>query len=224
MRNMTRKERVGIIMKRLKKEYRVPGPFIDWSNPLELLIGTILSAQCTDERVNKVTKILFKKYRTADDYAHAHLKTLEKEVYSTGFYRAKAKNLKATGKIIVDDFNGKVPDTLEGLLTLKGASHKTSYIVLAKAFGKYDGVPVDTHVKRLAPRLGLTREKENTDKISRDLGKILPPKEFLKVNEYLITHGRAMCGRVPHCDTCVLSDICPTGKNTVARQRRVKED
>lgn len=216
---MTRKERVAIIMERLKKEYPVPGPFIDWSNPLELLVGTILSAQCTDARVNKVTKVLFNKYKTADDYAQARLATLEKEVYSTGFYRAKAKNLKATGKIIVEDFNGQVPDTLDELLTLKGASHKTSYIVLAKAFGKYDGVPVDTHVKRLAPRLGLTREKENTDKISADLGKILPPKEFLKVNEYLITHGRAVCGRMPQCDTCVLNDICSTGKKNMKKKR-----
>jgi len=214
---MTRKERVAIIMKRLKKEYPIPGPFIDWSNPLELLVGTILSAQCTDERVNKVTKVLFKKYKIANDYAQARIATLEKEVYSTGFYRAKAKNLKATGKIIVDDFNGKVPDTLEGLLTLKGASHKTAYIVLAKAFGKFDGVPVDTHVKRLAPRLGLTREKENTDKISVDLGRILPPKEFLKINEYLITHGRAICGRVPKCDICVLNDICPTGRKNLKK-------
>lgn len=216
---MTRKERVAIIMKRLKKEYPVPGPFINWSNPLELLVGTILSAQCTDARVNKVTKVLFKKYKTAEDYANARLSVLETEVYSTGFYRAKAKNLKATGKIIVDNFNGEVPDTLEDLLTLKGASHKTSYIVLAKAFGHYDGVPVDTHVKRLAPRLGLTPETENTDKISSDLGKILPPREFLKVNEYLITHGRALCGRVPKCEICVLNDVCPTGKKNMKKKK-----
>lgn len=214
MMHMTRKERIVIIMKRLTKEYPVPGPFIDWSNPLELLIGTILSAQCTDTRVNKVTKVLFKKYKTAGDYAGARLATLEKELYSTGFYRAKAKNIKATGKIIVEDFDGQVPDTLDALLTLKGASHKTSYIVLAKAFGKFEGVPVDTHVKRLSPRLGLTREKQNTDKISADLGKILPPKDFLKVNEYLITHGRVICVRVPKCDICVLNDICPTGKRS----------
>lgn len=216
---MTRTERVQIILKRLKKEYLVPGPFVAWSTPLELLVGTILSAQCTDERVNKVTKKLFKKYKTANDYAQARLTTLEKEIYSTGFYRAKAKNLKATGKILVENFDGQVPDTLEELLTLKGASHKTSYIVLAKAFSKFDGVPVDTHVKRLAPRLGLTREKENTDKISYDLGRILPPKEFLHVNEYLITHGRSVCVRIPQCEVCVLSDICPTGKKNLRTKK-----
>jgi endonuclease-3 len=209
---MTEKERVKELLKRLKKAYPTTGPFVDWSTPLELVVGTVLSAQCTDERVNRVTKSLFAKYRTAEDYAGAKLPTLEGEIYSTGFYRNKAKHLKGLGKILVDRFGGSVPETLEELLLLPGVSNKTAYIVLAKAFGKNVGVPVDTHVFRVAPRLGLSDAK-TADRMSQELGKLVQPKEYLRLNELFITHGRAVCvPRKPKCGECVLRDICPTGK------------
>ncbi len=199
-------------LSRLRKTYPVTGPFVEWSNPLELVIATVLSAQCTDKQVNKVTRSLFLKYKTASDYAQANLKTLEKEIYSTGFYRSKAKYLKRIGEILVEKHDGKVPDDLADLLKLPGVSNKTAYLVLAKGFGKQVGVSVDTHVKRIAPRLGLVKENIGADAISDELGKIFDPEDYLDVNEYFITHGRAVCVRVPKCDKCNLRDICEYGR------------
>lgn len=200
------------ILRRLRKAYPVTGPFVEWSTPLELVVGTALSAQCTDVRVNRVTEKLFREYRTAEDYAKAKLPTLEKEIYSTGFYKNKAKNIKALGKLLVERYGGKVPDELEGLLALPGVSNKTAYLVLAKAYGKNVGLAVDTHVFRLAPRLGLSNAK-TAEKMSAELGGLFPPKDYLAVNELFITHGRAICiPRKPKCAECVLVDICPTGK------------
>ncbi len=204
---MNNKEKSIAILRRLKKEYKVTGPFVEWSNPLELLVGTILSAQCTDERVNKVTKILFKKYHTAEDYANAEIEELEKEIFSTGFYKSKAKALQTTGQIMMQNFEGKVPDNLSDLLTLRGVSHKTAYIVLAKIFQKNDGLPVDTHVFRLTKRMGLSNA-ETPERMSEELSTVIAPKDYMAWNEHLITHGRAVCGRVPHCGACVISDIC----------------
>lgn len=210
---MIERDRVKELLKRLKRTYPEPGPFVSWSNPLELVVGTVLSAQCTDERVNKVTAELFKKYRTAEDYAGARPSVLEKEIYSTGFYRNKAKHLRGLGKILVERYGGKVPDTLGELLSLPGVSHKTAYIVLAKAFGKNVGVAVDTHVFRLAPRLGLSDAKTSL-KVSENLGALFSPKDYLLLNELFITHGRVVCvPRKPKCGECVLRDICPTGKS-----------
>ncbi len=207
-----KKERVRESFRRLKKAYPVVGPFVEWSNPLELVVGTMLSAQCTDERVNKMTKTLFRKYKTAKDYAIAKVSTLEKEIFSCGFYRNKSKNLKGIGKILSEQFGGVVPDRLESLLLLPGVSHKTAYIVLAKAFGKNVGLPVDTHVFRLAGRLGWSGAK-TPEKMSVDLMRLFPAKDYLRINEYLITHGRAICvSRSPKCGECVLKDICPSAK------------
>ena len=204
---MNKKDQAREILRLLKKEYKTVGPFIEWSTPLELLVGIILSAQCTDVRVNMVTKDLFKKYKTAGDYASADIRVLEKEVYSTGFYKSKAKALKETGKIITKDFDGEVPDNLESLLKLRGVSHKTAYLVLAKLYGKYDGLAVDTHVFRLSKRFGLS--SANTPiKMSKELSAIIDPDSYLEWNEYCITHGRAICGRKPKCDKCVLKNIC----------------
>lgn len=206
------RKRMEDIYRRLVRAYPVVGPFVEWSNPLELVVGTMLSAQCTDERVNKTTKVLFKKYTTAKDYADAKLTTLEKEIYSCGFYHNKAKNLKGIGKILKEKFDGRVPDHLEGLLLLPGVSHKTAYIVLSKAFGKNVGVAVDTHVFRLAGRLGLSHAK-TPDKMSGELASLLLPKEYLRLNEYLITHGRAICApRKPKCEICILRDLCPSAE------------
>lgn len=207
IKSMNKKQQAKEILQLLKKEYKRTGPFIEWSNPLELLIGIILSAQCTDLRVNMVTKDLFKKYKTANDYANADLKALEKEVYSTGFYRSKAKALKETGRIISEDFGGEVPDNLDDLLKLRGVSHKTAYLVLAKVYGKNDGLAVDTHVFRLAKRFGLSDAKSPII-MSRELSKIVNPKNYLEWNEYLITHGRAICGRKPKCNECILKNVC----------------
>jgi len=207
IKSMNKKQRAEEILQLLKKEYKQTGPFIQWSNPLELLIGIILSAQCTDLRVNRVTENLFKKYKTAEDYASADINTLEQEIYSTGFYKAKAKALKETGRIISEDFDGEVPNSLDDLLKLRGVSHKTAYLVLAKVYGKNDGLAVDTHVFRLAKRFGLSDAKSPII-MSRELSKIVEPKNYLEWNEYLITHGRAICGRTPKCDKCVLKNIC----------------
>lgn len=204
---MNKKQQAKEILQLLKKEYKQTGPFIQWSNSLELLIGIILSAQCTDIRVNMVTKNLFKKYKTSEDYANANMEELEKEVYSTGFYRSKAKALKETGRIITEDFGGEVPDNLDDLLKLRGVSHKTAYLVLSKVYGKNDGLAVDTHVFRLAKRFGLSNAKSPII-MSRELSKIIEPKNYLQWNEYIITHGRAICGRTPKCDDCILKKVC----------------
>lgn len=210
---MIEKDRVREILKRLRKAYPEAGPFVEWSTPLELVVGTVLSAQCTDVRVNQVTKILFQKYKTAENYAKASLPTLEREIFSTGFYRNKAKHLKELGKILSEKFGGNVPDTLEGLLSLPGVSNKTAYIVLSKAFGKHVGLAVDTHVSRVAPRLGLTTVTA-AEKMSQELGAVFMPRDYLSVNELFITHGRSVCiPRKPRCGECVLAEICPSAKS-----------
>lgn len=209
---MTTKERAQKILAKLKWHHKLSGPFVAWRTPLELVIGTVLSAQCTDARVNIVTQKLFKKYRTARDYARARIPTLEREIYSTGFYKSKARYLKGIGDVLEKNFGGHVPDVLDDLLTLPGVSHKTAYLVLAKAFGKNVGLAVDTHVFRLAPRMGLSRAK-TADKMSAELGKIFLPKDYLAVNEYFITHGRAICTpQTPRCAECPVKDLCPSSK------------
>lgn len=206
---MNKKERADEILRQLKKTYSHPGPFVEWSNPLELVVGTVLSAQCTDERVNRVTEKLFKKYKTAEDYAKADVAELERDIYQTGFYKSKARYVKGIGRILSEKFGGEVPDDFEKLLMLPGVARKTAHIVMAKAFGKFTGIAVDTHVMRLAPRMGLTREKIQ-EKIAKDLEKLFPKKEYLQVNEYFITHGRAVCvPRKPKCGECAIRDICP---------------
>ena len=205
------KDRAREILNRLKKTYPKPGPFVEWSNPLELVVGTVLSAQCTDERVNRVTKNLFKKYRTAKDYMDADPAELEQDIYQTGFYKSKARYLCGIGTILTEKFDGEVPNDFESILSFPGVARKTAHIVMAKAFGKYTGVAVDTHVMRMAPRLGLTKHVEQ-EKIAKDLERLFQKEEYLHVNEYLITHGRAICiPRKPKCGECVLLDVCPTG-------------
>lgn len=194
----------------LKNEY--PGVRISLrhSDPFELLIATILSAQCTDRQVNEVTGRLFKKYRTPQDYISTPQEELEKDIYSTGFYRNKAKNIKNLSKILVNDFDSKVPDTMEALLMLPGVARKTANIVLSGAFGKIEGMAVDTHVKRLSGRLGLT---VNTDpvKIEKDLMNIIPRDSWDLFSLLLIHHGRKVCdARKPRCGKCVLNKICPS--------------
>lgn len=210
---MNKQEKAQAVLKTFRKTYTDHGPFVEWSTPLELVVGTVLSAQCTDVRVNMVTKKLFKKYKTARDYARAKLPTLENDIKSTGFYRNKAKHLKGIGTILVEKHGGKVPGTYEELLELPGVGSKTAFLVMAKAFGQHVGIAVDTHVRRVAPRLGWTREEKNTDKIARDLEKLFPPRDFLDVNEFLILHGRATCSpRIPKCGQCPVQHLCPSAK------------
>lgn len=209
---MNIRDRARDILSRLEKLYPVAGPFVRWSNTLELVVGTVLSAQCTDLRVNQVTEKLFKKYRTAKDYMNADPVELERDIYQTGFYKSKAKYLKGIGRILVEKYGGEVPNDFESLLLFPGVARKTAHIVMAKAFGKYTGVAVDTHVLRLSPRLGLTKHLEQ-EKIARDLERLFPKEAYLRVNEYFITHGRAVCvPRKPKCGRCVLFDVCPTGR------------
>ena len=180
------------------------------SNALELLVATILSAQCTDVRVNLVTHELFKKYKTAADYANADPKTLEQEIRSTGFFRNKAKSLIGMGKLLVEKFGGEVPSTMEELLELPGVARKTANVVLGTWFGKATGVVVDTHVARLARRMGLTRQ-DDPKKIEQDLMKLIPQKDWIDFSHRMIWHGRKVCGaRTPKCDLCTLASCCPS--------------
>lgn len=204
------------ILSILKKEYGEAKISLNSSNPVQLLVAVILSAQCTDKRVNIVTAGLFRKYKTASDFAGADLKTFEQEIRPTGFYRNKAKNIIDSGRIIANEFNGKVPDTMENLLELPGVARKTANIVLSNAYGKNFGIAVDTHVKRLSYRLGLTKNT-NPDKIEQDLMKLYEKNTWNKITYLLIEHGRAVCkAPVPLCSKCVLNRICP--KNGVARR------
>jgi len=198
------------IIKLLEREHPDAKIALHYSNPLELLIATILSAQCTDERVNIVTKTLFKKYRTAENYANADMKELEEDIRSTGFYRNKARNIKKCCQMLVEKFHSQVPHTMEEILELSGVARKTANIVLSNAFGAIEGIAVDTHVRRLAKRLGLT-ENEDPNKIEEDLMKIVPKDYWMKITDLLIFHGRRICtAKKPKCAACVLNKICPS--------------
>ncbi len=182
---------------------------LEHSNPLELLVATILSAQCTDERVNKVTETLFEKYPTAADYAGADALTFEQEIRPTGFYRNKTKLVLGAARRIVDAYDSEVPESMQELLTLPGVARKTANLVLGTAFGKPTGVVVDTHVRRLSHRLGLSAQK-NPDKIEQDLMASLPEDEWIFMGYAVILHGRRVCkARKPQCDGCGLAEICP---------------
>lgn len=198
------------IIELLEKEHRDAKIALNHTNPLELLIATILSAQCTDERVNIVTKTLFKKYRSIEDYAGADLKELEQDIRSTGFYRNKARNIKKCCQMILDKFGSQVPKTMEEILELPGVARKTANIVLSNAYGVVEGIAVDTHVRRLSRRLRLTAN-DNPDKIEQDLMKLVPKSKWMRFTELLIFHGRKTCtAKRPKCETCVANKLCPS--------------
>ena len=179
-------------------------------NPFQILIATILSAQCADKKVNEIIPALFAKYPTAKDFAEADQEKLEEEIRPTGFFRNKAKNIIAAGRKIVDDFEGKVPDNMRDLITLPGVARKTANIVLSSGYEKAEGIAVDTHVKRLSGRLGLSAQKD-PDKIEQDLLKIIPKDAWLDFNYLLVNHGRTFCpARKPLCPQCPLHHLCPT--------------
>jgi endonuclease-3 len=194
----------------LEKEHPDAKIALHYTNPLELLIATILSAQCTDERVNIVTLALFRKYRKAEDYANADLGELEQDIKSTGFYRNKARNIKKCCQILVEKHNSHVPRTMEELLELPGVARKTANIVLSNAYGVVEGIAVDTHVRRVAKRLGLT-DNDDPSKIEEDLMKSVPEEKWMRFTDLLIFHGRRVCiAKKPKCDACVLNKICPS--------------
>jgi len=204
------KAKLQKIIELLEKEYPDAKIALHYTNPLELLIATILSAQCTDNRVNMVTQKLFKKYKTVKDYANADLKELEEDIRSTGFYRNKAKNIKKCCQMLIEKFNSQIPKTMEKLLELPGVARKTANIVLSNAFGVVEGIAVDTHVRRLTKRLGLSMNSD-PDKIEKDLMKIVSRDYWMRITDLLIFHGRRICtARKPKCEKCVLNKLCPS--------------
>lgn len=206
---MDRQKRADSIVKLLIKAYPEARTELKYSNPFQLLVATILSAQCTDERVNKVTPELFKKYKTAEDFAAVSQSELEKEIRSTGFYRTKALSIREASKTIAGKFGGKVPKTMEELLELRGVARKTANVVLGSAYGIASGVVVDTHVKRLSFRMGLSDEKD-PEKIENDLMKIIDSKDWIRFSHSMVLHGRRVCtARNPDCPACVLKKVCP---------------
>jgi endonuclease-3 len=210
-RKLTAKRKLALeILVRLKRLYPDATCSLDYETPVQLLVATILSAQCTDERVNKVTPELFRRFPDAAALAAAEPEEIETLVRSTGFYRNKAKNIQAACRMIVSAFGGQVPKLMEDLLKLPGVARKTANVVLAHAYGINAGVTVDTHVKRLSGRLGLTTETDPV-KIERDLMKLLPQPDWENWSIRLIYHGRAVCmARNPACDRCLLADLCPS--------------
>jgi len=203
-------KRIVDIIKILRKTYPRSRTALHHGSPFEILISTILSAQCTDKRVNKITPELFKKYKTARGFAMAKRPILEQEIRSAGFYRNKAKNIIAASKKIIKDFGGGVPDNMQDLITLAGVARKTANIVLSSGFKKTEGIAVDTHVKRLSRRLGLTKDPD-PNKIEQVLMEIVPKKDWLDLNYMIVDHGRAICNaRKPLCGKCVLAKLCPS--------------
>ena len=207
--------RTGELIARLKVAHPDAHCSLNFSNPLELLVATVLSAQCTDVRVNLVTKLLFKKYRTAGDYAAASSEALEEEIKSTGFYRTKAKALRACCTELVERHGGEVPADMAALVRLPGVGRKTANVILGNAYEIAEGIVVDTHVRRLAGRLGLTQQRD-PDKIEQDLLQVVPRQDWVAFSHLLILHGRRICSaRAPQCPGCPVNDLCPSAKMSV---------
>jgi endonuclease III len=207
---MNTQDKLIEVLKRLNKAYPKPKTALNFSDPFQLLVATILSAQTTDVLVNRVTENLFRKYRTVKDYADASPEALQKDIGSVNFYKTKSKNIQASAKIIVAQFNSQVPKTMNELTSLPGVARKTANIILSNAFGIHEGIAVDTHVKRLSNRLGLTKNADPV-KIEKDLMAITPKKEWGNISHLLIFHGRKICqARKPDHQECVLNNICPS--------------
>ncbi len=208
-------KRVKKIIRALRRVYPDSRTALRYRTPLQLLISTILSAQCTDRRVNQIAPPLYRKYRTASGFAKARQSVLEREIRSAGFYRNKAKNIIGACKKIAGEYGGKVPESMEELIGLPGVARKTANIVLSSAFKKAEGIAVDTHVRRISGRLGLSRSKD-PNKIEEELMKVVPKKDWLDFNYLLVNHGRRVCrARKPGCDECVIRKHCPSAGKTV---------
>jgi len=214
-RKLPLKQRVKLILKRLDKAYPKATCALEHQTPFQLVISTILSAQCTDERVNQVTETLFPKYPTPQDFAAADPRELEQDIRPTGFFRNKTKSIMGTAKMIVEKFGGQVPRTMEEMLALPGVARKTANVVLGTAYGLATGVVVDTHVMRLSRRLDLTRQ-DDPKKIEQDLMKIVPKKKWIEFSHQLIWHGRLVCqARKPKCQECPVEDLCYSKDKTI---------
>jgi endonuclease-3 len=204
------KKRMRQVIKLLRKQHPGAKCSLNYTNPLELLIATILSAQCTDERVNIVTADLFRKYRSCKDYLDASPSDLEHEIHSTGFFRNKTKSIQGACRVIEEKYGGRVPGTMENLLALPGVARKTANVVLGNAFGIASGIVVDTHVARLAARLGFTKQTQ-PEKIEQDLMQLVPKKDWVDFAHLMIAHGRKICkARVPLCAECAVEPLCPS--------------
>jgi len=207
-----KRRRTRTIIARLKREFPDAKCALDHTSPLELLVATILSAQCTDARVNLVTPALFAKYRSAADYAAADPAVFEREIQSTGFFRNKTKSILGMARALEEHHGGRVPDTMEALVALPGVGRKTANVVLGNAFGKNEGIVVDTHVGRISGLLKLTQET-NPEKIERDLTALVPRKDWTIFSHLLILHGRKTCiARRPKCESCRINDLCPSSR------------
>ena len=207
--NLEPKERAAEIIRILEKQFPDAKIALDYSNPLELLVATILSAQSTDVMINQITKKLFTKYKKPEDYANVEITELEQDIKSSGFYHNKAKNIQKAARMLVEKFGGNVPETMEDLMELPGVARKTANIVIYGAYGKVEGVAVDTHVRRLSQRLGLTNN-EDPDKIEQDLMRLVPKEKWMHLANLLIFHGRRVCfAKKPNCAGCELNKICP---------------
>ena len=208
---MMSRENVLKIIELLRKEYPdAKGTALNFSTPLELLVATILATQCTDKRVNEVTRDLFQKYRTADDYAKAGLEELEKDIKPTGFYRVKAKRLKKCCKMLAEEYDSEVPQNIDEITKLPGVARKTANLVLSNVFNINQGIAMDTHVRRLSKRLELS-EKKQSDKMERDLMKLIPKEKWFDFTYLIVAHGRNVCtARNPRCGECVLKGLCPS--------------
>ena len=210
MRRRSPRTQAREVVIRLEPIYGHLSTGLTFKSPLELLVATILSAQCTDERVNTVTPTLFSRLRTAEEFARADPGEIETIIHSCGFFRNKTKSIQATASALIDRFDGEVPSTMKDLITLPGVARKTANVVLSHAFGRNEGIAVDTHVQRLSRRLGLTQEQDPV-KIERELMHLLPRKSWGTISDLLIWHGRRVCAaRSPRCGECVLADICPS--------------
>lgn len=209
MKSKSEEAREHEILKRLKKEYPVVQIALEFGSPFQLLISTILSAQCTDERVNLVTKSLFKKYKKPEDYLRVTNTELEKDIFSTGFYKQKTKSIKNCCKALLENYNGKVPEDFDSLNSLPGVGRKTASVVAGNAFG-IPAIAVDTHVKRLSNLMGFVKS-ENPDKIEERLKDLFPEKDWINLGHYLMNHGRKICvARRPKCLECVVGKLCPS--------------
>ena len=198
------------LVETLKTSYPDATCSLDFSTPFEMVVSVMLSAQCTDERVNKTTPAIFAKYKTPEDFANIELSTLETLIHPCGFYKNKAKNIKACATKIVNDFHGEVPKTMEELLTLPGVGRKSANVILLEAFGIANGIAVDTHAKRISNRIGLSKETD-PEKIEQDLLKLFPKETLKDINHLFVWHGRNTCdARKPHCDTCLVNHFCDT--------------
>ncbi|MDI3486616.1 MAG: endonuclease [Methanolobus sp.] len=206
------RENFDEIFRLLQTEYPNAEPMLHFNNPLELLVATILSAQCTDKQVNKVTQVLFKKYHSVEDFANADLTELGKDIYTTGFYHQKAKHIIGSAQLILTEFGGKVPDNMEDLLKLPGVGRKTANIVLARGYDIIVGIAVDTHVTRLSQKLGFTKNSD-PKKIEIDLMELAEKKDLENLSMTLILHGRNVCiARRPKCGACVVNELCPSSE------------